>query len=395
MGANQLQKNIPNSWRQVTLGELGPFSKGAGISKAELSTSGKYAIRYGELYTKHEVRIDDIYSFISTQVAVTAKKIAYGDILFAGSGETAEEIGKSAVYLKKEDCYAGGDIVIFSPKNQNSLFLAYLLNYGDARKKLSEIGQGYSVVHIYKSDIENLSINIPTPHEQNRIVSVLETWDKAIQKLTKKLKIKKQIKKVLAKDLLTGKKRLSGFKDKWQTVEIGELLDYEQPGKYIVASTDYNSIHKTPVLTANKGFILGFTGETFGIYKNVPVIIFDDFTMDNKFVDFEFKVKSSAIKILTAKNKSVNLKFIFEKIQLINLVIGQHRRHYLSEYQYLTVDMPDINEQNAIANILVIADNEIRELEKKIAIIKDQKKYLLNNLITGTIRTPETLSVKS
>ena len=172
-----------------------------------------------------------------------------------------------------------------------------------------------------------------------------------------------------------------------ELLEVGELLDYEQPTKYIVKSTEYSDLYKTPVLTANKGFVLGYTDETDGLYKDTPVIIFDDFTMDNKYVDFPFKVKSSAIKILKPKNDKVNLRFVFEKMQLFNIVIGQHKRNYISEYQFLTMDMPSIKEQDAIANIIIIADKEIKALEKRLVILKDQRKYLLNNLITGTIRT--------
>jgi type I restriction enzyme, S subunit len=394
MKINQTQKNTKNKWQEVRLADLGVFTKGSGITKDQLTDTGYNAVRYGELYTKFNFKIDKIYSHIPAAVLSSTVKIKYGDVLFAGSGETNEEIGKSASYLLHEDCYAGGDIIIFRPENANSMFLSYFLNVGEGRKKLSELGQGQSVVHIYKSEIEKLSLRLPALPEQNRIVSVLETWDKAIENLNKKIEIKKKIKKGLMQDLLTGKKRLAGFKDKWETKEIGELLDYEQPNKYIVGSTDYDCIHKTPVLTANKSFILGYTDEIEGIYKSHPVIIFDDFTMDNKFVDFDFKIKSGAIKLLTPKSKDVNLKFVFERIQLIKVVIGQHRRHYLSEYQYITVDTPDIKEQNAIAGILTIADEEITELEKKLFIIKEQKRFLLNNLITGVIRTPENLSVK-
>ncbi|MHB1316376.1 MAG: restriction endonuclease subunit S [Minisyncoccota bacterium] len=381
-------------WKETKLTDIGVFSKGSGITKDQLTKTGHNAIRYGELYTKFDFKIEKIYSHIPTDILSTTTKIKYGDILLAGSGETNEEIGKSASYLLHEDCYAGGDVIIFSPKNANSLFLSYFLNIGEGRKKLTELGQGQSVVHIYKSEIEKLKLHLPSLPEQNRIVSVLETWDKSIENLTRKIETKKQVKKYLMWDLLMGKKRLSGFKDKWQTFEVGELLDYEQPSNYIVSDTNYSNEYKTPVLTANKGFVLGYTNETEGIYKNTPVIIFDDFTMDNKFVDFEFKVKSSAIKILTPKNKDVNLRFIFERLQLINIVIGEHRRHYLSEYQYITIDIPNVKEQNAIENILTTADKEITELEKKLLIIKEQKRYLLNNLITGTIRTPETLSTK-
>jgi len=373
-------------WQEVKLSEIGSFSKGAGIIKDELTESGAGAVRYGELYTKHNFKIKKIYSRIPNSIIPITRKIKYGDILFAGSGETIDEIGKSAAYLLEEECYAGGDVIIFSPKKADSLFLSYFLNVGEGRKKLRELGQGQSVVHIYKRDIENIKLHLPLLPEQKRIVAVLETWDQTIEKLTKKIKIKKNIKKGLMQNLLTGKIRLAGFNEKWETFEVGELLDYEQPTKYIVKSTEYNELHKTPVLTANKGFILGYTNEAEGIYMDTPVIIFDDFTMDNKYVDFNFKIKSSAIKILKQKNDKVNLRFVFEKMQLFNIVIGQHKRNYISEYQFLTMDMPSIKEQDAITNIIVTADKEIKSLEKRLTILKSQKKYLLNNLITGQIR---------
>ena len=87
----------------------------------------------------------------------------------------------------------------------------------------------------------------------------------------------------------------------WQEKKLGDVLDYERPDNYIVKSTIYNSNNKIPVLTANKSFVLGYTDENFGIYENIPAIIFDDFTTDSKFVNFPFKVKSSAIKILKEK----------------------------------------------------------------------------------------------
>ena len=391
---NKSMNNIINAygWPETKLSDIGLFSKGSGITKDQLVPVGHNAVRYGELYTKFNFKIEKIYSHIPDSVVPTATKIKFGDILFAGSGETIDEIGKSAVYMRKDDCCAGGDIIIFTPRNANSLFLSYFLNIGEGRKKLRELGQGQSVVHIYKSEIEKLKLHLPPLPEQNRIVSVLETWDKSIEKIAKKIKLKKNVKRCLMNSLLFGKKRLLDFDEKWKTFELGELLDYEQPGKYIVNSTNYSNLHKTPVLTANKGFVLGYTDETEGIYKDIPVVIFDDFTTDNKFVDFNFKVKSSAIKILSPKNSSVSLKFVYERIQLINFVVGQHKRHYLSEYQYVTIDTPSTKEQSAIANILTTADQEIELLQKKLKKLKEQKKYLLNNLITGTIRTPENLS---
>ena len=101
---------------------------------------------------------------------------------------------------------------------------------------------------------------------------------------------------------------------KWTEYELGELLSYEQPTPYIVGSTDYNDKYKTPVLTAGKSFVLGYTNETNGVYTALPVIIFDDFTTASQYVNFEFKVKSSAMKILTPNTELVLPKFIYYRM---------------------------------------------------------------------------------
>lgn len=199
--------NFKDKWNIVKLSDIGVFSKGSGITKEELSETGFNAVRYGELYTKHNIQIKNIYSFIPSSIIQNTKKMQYGDILFAGSGETIDEIGKSAAYLLKEDCYAGGDIVIFRPKKADSLFLSYFLNNGEARKKLREMGQGQSVVHIYKSDIENLKVCIPSEIEQIAIANILTIADKEITELEKKLSIIREQKLYLLNNLITGKIR--------------------------------------------------------------------------------------------------------------------------------------------------------------------------------------------
>lgn len=106
----------------------------------------------------------------------------------------------------------------------------------------------------------------------------------------------------------------------WEIKKLEDLLDYIQPTKYIVKSTDYDDSYKTPVLTAGKTFILGKTDETDGVFDNLPVIIFDDFTTANKLVNFKFKVKSSAMKILKPNDKNVNLLFVYYYMQTINFI---------------------------------------------------------------------------
>ncbi len=154
--------------------------------------------------------------------------------------------------------------------------------------------------------------------EQKKIAQILSTWDKAITTTEQLLANSQQQKKALMQQLLTGKKRLLDkngvrFSGEWKRVELGDLLDYQQPTPYLVESTEYSDDFPTPVLTAGKTFILGYTDEESGIFsEQLPAIIFDDFTTDSKFVDFPFKAKSSAMKILTAK-KGVSIKYVYKR----------------------------------------------------------------------------------
>ena len=132
--------------------------------------------------------------------------------------------------------------------------------------------------------------------------------------------------------------------------ELGELLEYEQPTAYIVESTDYNDTFPTPVLTAGKSFILGYTNETEGIFQDLPVIIFDDFTTATQFVAFPFKVKSSAMKILHVNQKLVLPKFIYYRMQIIQFDHSTHKRYWIQQYSKLKVGIPSLEEQARIVN---------------------------------------------
>ncbi|MBX7226282.1 MAG: restriction endonuclease subunit S [Chitinophagales bacterium] len=174
--------------------------------------------------------------------------------------------------------------------------------------------------------------------------------------------------------------RFPEFKNEgeWEFKALEDALDYERPDKYIVSDTNYQN-EGTPVLTANKSFILGYTNEDFGIYKKLPAIIFDDFTVDSKLVDFPFKVKSSAIKILTPKKKD-DLRFAYELISQIDFNAVQHKRYYISEYQKLKLPFPILKEQQKIASCLSSLDEVIEAHRQKLELLKDHKKGLMQNL---------------
>ena len=150
---------------------------------------------------------------------------------------------------------------------------------------------------------------------------------------------------------------------KHKRVELGEVLHYEQPTKYIVSSVDYNNNFATPVLTAGKSFILGYTDEENGIFpqEKLPVIIFDDFTTAIKFVDFPFKVKSSAMKILHADKSKADIKFLFYAMQTIDFTVRKHKRHWISEYSKIKISLPSLVEQKQITDKLDKVSTEIKK----------------------------------
>ena len=133
----------------------------------------------------------------------------------------------------------------------------------------------------------------------------------------------------------------------WAVCQLDSIISYEQPTPYIVKSTDYDDTYTTPVLTAGKSFIIGHTNETNGIYEKLPCIIFDDFTTDSKLVDFPFKVKSSAMKILQVK-EDINIEYIAMFMSITRLIGDTHKRYWISEYSKIEIPIPPQNEQDRI-----------------------------------------------
>lgn len=171
--------------------------------------------------------------------------------------------------------------------------------------------------------------------------------------------------------------------------ELGELLPYEQPADYIVESTDYDDSYKTPVLTAGKSFIIGYTNETKGIYTKLPVIIFDDFTTSSQYVDFPFKVKSSAMKILSVNSEIADLKYLFYKMQTIQFDSANHKRYWISEYSKIKLDLPTLAEQKRIVNRIETMFAKLDEAKEKAQNVVDsfetRKAAILHTAFTGEL----------
>ena len=187
--------------------------------------------------------------------------------------------------------------------------------------------------------------------------------------------------------------RFEGFTDDWEERKLGEIFNYEQPTKYIVKSTEYDDNFNTPVLTAGKSFLLGYTDEISGI-KNAtvenPVVIFDDFTTGSHYVDFPFKIKSSAMKLLSLNDNSDNFYFMFNTLKNIKYVPQSHERHWISKFSSFEIYKPSQEEQQKIGAFFKQLDETIALHQRKLDLLKEQKKgYLQKMFPKNGAKVPE------
>ncbi|MEW6615822.1 MAG: restriction endonuclease subunit S [Thermodesulfobacteriota bacterium] len=303
-----------------------------------------------------------------------------GDIVMAKIGERC---GASAILPKdhQEGILSGNALKITIDENRFSKdLIAQILWNHHIMGNFELLRTTGAQPAISMANLKKYKIPLPpTKAEQTAIAAVLNDADTLITQLEKLIAKKRAIKQGAVQELLKPKVG-------WEANKLGDFLDYEQPTKYLVADTEYNDHNQTPVLTAGKSFILGYTNEGFGIFTNLPVIIFDDFTTSIKFVNFPFKVKSSAMKMLKPKNENVNLRFVFELMQMIKFDSTDHKRYWISEYQNIEVKVPESKEQTRIAQILSDMDAEIETLERKLKKYKMIKQGMMQNLLTGKIR---------
>ncbi|XAK23312.1 restriction endonuclease subunit S [Campylobacter coli] len=200
---------IPKHWEIKRLATFGRFSKGGNISRQDLVESGDSALLYGDIYMNYEISTSCLDSKISKNTSLGAIPIYKGDILFAGSGETKEDIGKNIVYLGKDKAFAGGDVIIFRQKENNALYLSYALNTKYAKFCKGIESKGEIIVHIYASNLKDIRIPLPPLKEQEQIAKFLdekcEKIDLLIEKTKKQIKLIKEYKTTLINQAVCGR----------------------------------------------------------------------------------------------------------------------------------------------------------------------------------------------
>lgn len=195
---------LPPGWREAKLGELGSFSRGRGGTKADEDPNGMPCIRYGDLYTHHDCIVRSFASSISLASASSYTRLQHGDVVFAGSGETFEEIGKAAAYCGDAPAYAGADTIIFRPgPDLLPHFAGYAVNCDIANAHKSRMGQGSSVIHIGSDHLAQMPFKLPPREQQQRIAEILSTVGEAIEQTEALIAKTQQIKAGLMRDLFT------------------------------------------------------------------------------------------------------------------------------------------------------------------------------------------------
>ncbi len=366
---------VPESWVWTTLGEVGTWQSGGTPSRSNKTYYGGNIpwLKTGDL---NDGLISDIPESITEEaVANSSAKInPTGSVLIAMYGATIGKLGiLTFPATTNQACCA---CIEFNAIIQ--LYLFYFLL--SQRNEFIAKGGGGAQPNISKEIIVNTFIPLPPLSEQQHIVMEIEKWFALIDQIEQsKVNLQTIIKQTKSKILdlaIHGKlvpqdpndepaiellKRINPdftpcdnghytqLPNGWCECQLENIVKYEQPQAYIVKSTDYDDKYLIPVLTAGKSFIIGYTNETEGIYQNTPCIIFDDFTTDSKLVDFPFKVKSSAMKILRVAD-SIEIEYVAMFMNITRLIGDTHKRYWISEYSKLCIPIPPKEEQKRIAN---------------------------------------------
>lgn len=364
---------IPESWEWTTIGDFTGDLK-YGTAEKSLPEGRVAVLRMGNITRDGSIDYADLV-YTNNELDIEKYLLKEGDILFNRTN-SSEWVGKCAIYHEGIPAIYAGYIIRFTPIGLNPEYINYVMISGYERDYCAKVKtDGINQSNINSVKLAKFQVPIPPLEEQKRIVAEIDRWFKWIDELEQNQQdlhtaIKQAKSKILdlaihgklvpqdandepALELLRKLGISNQFSEAipggWALCTLEEITEYEQPQKYIVSSTDYADFYKTPVLTAGKSFIIGYTNEEDGIFTNLPVIIFDDFTTDSKYVDFPFKVKSSAMKILKVV-ANIDIKYVTFFMSKTRLIGQTHKRYWISEYCKLLIPIPPYNEQKRIVS---------------------------------------------
>ena len=367
---------MPNNWVWTTVDELCDVVRGGSPRPAGDEKYYNGAIPF--LKVADLTKDDEIYVYKAEYTIKEAglkktRLVNEGTLLLTNSGAT---LGVPKITTFSTTFNDGIAAFLYINKEIQLYLYWFLKSKTDSFRK---IDQGAAQPNLNTDLIKSIPIPLPPLTEQKRIIKEIKRWFSLINQIDQNKSdlqtIIKQAKSKILDLAIHGKlvpqdpndepasellKRINPstkitcdnahytqLPKGWAICRLEQITDYEQPTDYIAESTDYDTSYSTPVLTAGKSFIIGYTNETTGIYSNLPCIIFDDFTTDSKLVNFPFKVKSSAMKILKV-NQNVEIDYVAIFMSITRLIGDTHKRYWISEYSKLEIPIPPQKEQKRI-----------------------------------------------
>ncbi|MCP3963944.1 MAG: hypothetical protein GY719_39420 [bacterium] len=419
-----MPSEVPNGWSWERLSYLGNFHKGRGGSKKDERETGFPVVRYGELYTQHHDVIRSFHSYISPERAEDYTPLRQGDVLFAGSGETLDEIGKSATFLGPEPAHASGDIIIFRPGVRvDPLFLGYASNGVNAVEQKKRMGQGSSVMHIYTHNLEKLEVPVPPLPEQKKIAAILSSVDEAIQAKRAVIEQTRRVKEGLLQDLLTKGIGHTRFKQ----TEIGEIPEgwkLSGLGSYLPKGSVQNGLYK-PASDYGDGGLPIIRIDSFQHGGRVDLsrlrrvnvdsveadrfLVKDDDILLNRVNSLSHLAKSAIVEGIAQATvfesnmmrvrletdlglrpafliAVLSLPYAWNHFQLNAKKAVAQASVNQGDLRALPVPVPPPDEQSAIAARLLAVDEKVRAGERSIEQLQQVKAGLLQDLLTGKVR---------
>ncbi|MDD5855640.1 MAG: restriction endonuclease subunit S [Prevotella sp.] len=375
---------VPSSWVWCKLGDLAFYKKGPfGSSLTKSMFIPKSDNAYKVYEQKNAIQKDHTLGsyYISEEKYESLKGFAVqpNDVIVSCAGTIGE------TYVLPEDIQEGiiNQALMLIRLYYRDIERFYLLYFDFILKEEAyKESKGTAIKNIPPFDVlKNFYIPIPPIEEQQRILKEVDRWMLLVDSIDSNKEhlesIIKQTKRKILDLAIHGKlvpqdpndepasellKRINpdaeitcdnghyqNLPKGWAMCQLEDITNYEQPTAYIVDSTDYDNNYSIPVLTAGKSFIIGYTNETEGIYSNLPCIIFDDFTTDSKLVNFPFKVKSSAMKILQVRT-GIEIEYVSMFMSVTRLIGDTHKRYWISEYSKLEIPIPPLAEQKRIVD---------------------------------------------
>ena len=379
----QVPFEVPSSWEWATIENIAESNIGLTYKPSDVSNTGVPVFRSNNIQNR-EICLENL---IRVNAEIQSKQYLYnGDLLICARNGSRNLVGKCAIvkHLKEPSSF-GAFMAVCRSEYNPWIFICLNSEYFN---RYLDASNSTAINQVTQKMLLAFNIPFPPQNEQKRIIKEIKKWFEYIDILEQeKNNVADLIQQTKSKILdlaIHGKlvpqdpadepaiellKRINPdfvpadtshygqLPNGWYECKLENIVDYEQPQAYIVNSTEYSDKYKTPVLTAGKSFIIGYTNETNGIFNKLPVIIFDDFTTDSKYVDFPFKVKSSAMKILKV-NPEVNIKYIALFMSKKRLTSETHKRYWISEYSKLPLPLPPRSEQDKIVKqVKIIFDN--------------------------------------